>query len=290
MNTSRHFSAHNRRCFLRGGVIGSAALAIASLPEGATAALIKPARLPGAGLKIGVTSYTLRNFTLEQAIAMTKEAGAKYISLKDMHLPLKSTPAECRESRLKVEAAGLELLGGGVIYMKNNEQEIRGHFEYAKAAGMPTIICSPDVEALDTVESMARQFEIRIAIHNHGPGDKKYPSARDVLRFIKRRDPHMGICIDVGHTVRNGEDPVAVIEECSDRLYDFHMKDVTQAEDKGQPIEVGRGIIDIVGVLQTLVKIKYPYHVALEYEAKGKAPMPGMSESLGYIRGVLATF
>ena len=129
---------------------------------------------------------------------------------------------------------------------------------------------------------------LRIAIHNHGPTDKKYPSPLDVLRLVKDRDNHMGICMDVGHTVRIGEDPVPVINQCASRLYDFHMKDVTAAARDGKPTEVGRGIIDIVGVLRALVRIRYSHHVALEYEAKADAPMPGIMESLAFMRGVLA--
>jgi sugar phosphate isomerase/epimerase len=206
-----------------------------------------------------------------------------------MHLPMKSSAAEREAARQKVEKGGLMLLGGGVIYLKNNEQEIRNAFTYAKEAGMPTIVCSPDIEALDLVEKMAREFKIRIAIHNHGPGDKKYPSPLDVLKLIDRRDELMGICMDVGHTVRIGEDPVEVMKKCAPRLYDFHIKDVTEATPKGRGTPVGRGVIDIIGVLKQLVAMKFAYHVALEYEEKGDAPMPGVCESFGYIRGVLAS-
>jgi len=258
-------------------------------PQSSLAALTKPDRDPCDGLKLGLTSYTLRKFSLDQAIAMTKKAGVKYISLKDMHLPMKSTPEQRREAHAKIEAAGLVLMGGGVIYMNNNPAEIRADFEYARDAGMPTIICSPDIDALDTVEKLAKEFDIRIAIHNHGPGDKKYPSPLDVLRLVKDRDEHMGICMDVGHTVRIGQDPIEAIHECKPRLYDFHIKDVTEATPKGGGIEVGRGVIDIVGVLKTLVEIKYPYDVELEYEDDADAPYPGMVESFGYMRGVLAT-
>src|SRR6266446_8231975 len=146
-----HSVAINRRRFLQTGMLGSAALSGATLPYPVSAALTKPERDPDHGLKLGLTSYTLRKFSLDQAIAMTKQAGVKYISLKDMHLPMKSSPAERREAHKKVVAAGLILMGGGVIYIKNNEDEIRDAFEYAKDAGMPTIICSPDPEALDGV-------------------------------------------------------------------------------------------------------------------------------------------
>ena len=237
---------------------------------------------------MGITTYTLRKFSLDQAIAMTKQAGVKYISLKDMHLPFKSTREQRQEARQKIEAAGLTLLGGGVINMKNDAGQIRSFFEYAKEAGMPTIICSPDPASLDTVEQLAKEYDIRIAIHNHGPGDEKYPSPLDVWRLVKQRDSRMGVCMDVGHTVRIGQDPVAAIEECASRLYDFHLKDVTGATAKAGPTELGKGVIDLVGVLKALLKVKFSYHLALEYEAREADPMPGMLESYGYLRGALA--
>jgi inosose dehydratase len=279
----------SRRSFLQRSVIGSSVLTGATWPCPGPAAVSKPVKDPCHGLKLGLTSYTLRKFTLDQAITMTLDAGVKYISLKDMHLPLKSSAEERRRAHDKIEAAGLQLMGGGVIYLKNNEQEIRDAFEYARDAGMPTIICSPEPDSLDTVESFAKEFKIRAAIHNHGATDKKYPSPVDVLRLIKNRDPLMGICMDVGHTVDIDQDPIPIIEECASRLYDFHIKDVTRTDREAKTVEVGRGIIDIVAVLRTLVKINYGYHLALEYEANADAPAPGMRESFGYIRGVLGT-
>src|SRR6266446_1186533 len=278
----------NRRRFLGMGLLGSTAVFAANFGATVQAAVTKAERDPSHGLKLGVTSYTFRKFSLDQAIAMTKEAGVKYISLKDMHLPMKTTPAERQQVSKKIEDAGLVLMGGGVIYLKNKEDEIHAAFEYAKDAGMPTIICSPDPEALDTVEKMAKQYDLRIAIHNHGPTDKKYPSPLDVWRMVRDRDARMGLCIDVGHTVRIGVDPVAAIEQCASRLYDFHIKDVTQPTPQGKEIEVGRGVIDIVDVLKTLIKVKYAYDVELEYEPKPDAPMPGIMESFGYLRGALA--
>jgi sugar phosphate isomerase/epimerase len=285
----KNIESFNRRQFLHAGLVASTVLATAIVPSNVSGASTKEPRDPFRGLKMGLTSYTLRKFSLDQAIAMTQQTGLKYISLKDMHLPLTSTPAERREVRRKIEAAGLTLMGGGVIYINNKEDEVRAAFEYAKDAGMPTIVCSPDPAALDLLEKMAKQYQIRIAIHNHGPGDKRYPSPLDVLRLVKDRDPLLGLCIDVGHTVRLGEDAVEVIQRCGSRLYDFHMKDVTQATAKGAATEVGKGIIDIVGVLKTLLSLKFGYHLALEYETNADAPMPGMIESLAYIRGALAS-
>jgi inosose dehydratase len=274
----------NRRHFLQTSLLGS------TLALGATAmaAVVKPDREPDDGLKIGMASYTYRKFTLDQAIEMTKDAGLKYINLKDMHLPLKSTKEECQAARAKIEAAGLKLMGGGVIGMKNNPEEVARIFEYAVNAGMPVIVCSPVPDALDIVEKNAKQTGVMIAIHNHGPTDKIFPSPMDVYNVIKDRDPLMGICMDVGHTVRIGVDPVECIEKCGDRLHDMHMKDETKAAPDGKAIEVGRGVLDIVGILKALAARKYPYHVGLEHEAHEDNPQPGVRESIGYIRGVLA--
>jgi inosose dehydratase len=284
MNNSESF---NRRQFLQTGFLVSAALACAT-PAPLFAAVTKAERDPFDGLKMGIASYSFRKFTLDQAIAMTKQAGVKYINLKDVHLPLSSTPEECAAAAAKIKDAGLVLMGGGVIYLKNNPDAVRKVFEYAKNAGMPTIVCSPETDALDLVESMAKEYDLRIAIHNHGPTDKTYPSPLDVLKMVEHRDTRMGICMDVGHTVRIGEDPLPVISQCAARLYDFHIKDVTLPTPKGTDVPVGKGIIDIVGVLKGLVAIKFPGHVGLEFEANADAPGPGVTESVAYMRGVLA--
>jgi inosose dehydratase len=279
----------NRRRFLQTSLIGSsAALSVAKLGSNTFGAVVKPERDPDGGLKLGVASYTFRNFTLEQAIEMTKQAGFKYINLKDVHLPLKSTTEERQAARQKIEAAGLKLMGGGVIYMKNDDAEIQRVFEYARDAGMPVIVCSPVPEALDAIEKKAKEFNILIAIHNHGPTDKTYPSPMDVFALIKDRDPLMGICMDIGHTVRIGVDPVECIERCGDRMHDLHMKDETKAAKDGEPTELGRGVIDIIGVLKALSARKFPYHVGLEYEAHATNPLPYVMECAGYLRGAIA--
>src|ERR1051325_3215336 len=130
-----------RRRFLRKGMLGSTVISLVEWPGSRLWAAIGSRRDSDHGLKLGLTSYTFRKVSLDQAIAMTKEAGVRYISLKEMHLPLKSTPEQRREAHEKIKAAGLVLLGGGVIYMKNDEDEIHAAFDYAKDAGMPTIVC-----------------------------------------------------------------------------------------------------------------------------------------------------
>src|SRR6476661_4633136 len=185
----------NRRQFLKTTLVASGVTALGGVPFVGDAAedSSRQASDPFHGLKVGITSYTFNKFKLDQAIAMTNEAGVKYFSIKDVHLPLKSTKEQRREAREKIEGAGLVIMGAGVIYFKNNEAEIRNVFEYARDTGVPTIVCSPDPDALDTTEKMVGEYGIRIAIHNHGPTDKKYPSPLDVLKLVKNRDKRMGI-------------------------------------------------------------------------------------------------
>jgi inosose dehydratase len=300
-HTMSNLETLSRRGFLRAGLLagaGTAALAQAGFAAGrgpeaveqpAKTAFTKPVRDPFGGLKLGMASYTYRKFTLDQALEMTREAGLKYINLKDVHLPMKTSAAERQDVRRKVEAAGLVLMGGGVIYLLGvGEPEIRAAFEYVKDAGMPTMVCSPSPDVLDIVEKMARLYDVRVAINNRGPGDKYFPSPYDVHRVVKNRDQRLGICMDTGHTVRVGDDPVRVIRECGGRLYDLHLKDVTLARPEGKSTEVGRGVVDMVGVLRALVRRKFPFHAGLECDENENAPQPDVLGSVAYMRGVLA--
>ncbi len=272
----------NRRHFVQRTALGSAALTL-----GLSAGTLVGAADSYRGLKMGLASISFRDFTLDQGIVMTKELGVKGLALRQAHLPLNSTPAELKEAARKIKDAGLELLGVGVINMKK-EDDVRSAFDYAKGASVPTIVCSPEPALLDAVEKCAVEYKIRIAIHNHGPTDKHYPSPLDALKLVKDRHELMGICMDVGHTARNGEDPAEVLRKCSRRLYDIHMKDVTEATATGKACVVGQGVIDVPAVLKALVNLKFPYHVALEYETDWTAPMPGMKASFEYMRKVLA--
>ena len=235
---------------------------------------------------LGLASYTFREFSLEDTIAMTQRLGLQKIALKSMHLPLDASPAAIKAAAQKVRDAGLELYGAGVIYMKS-EDEVNNAFEYAKTAGMDVIIGVPNHELLPLVEKKVKEYNIKLAIHNHGPGDDLYSSPNDVYKKIENLDQRIGFCIDIGHVVRIKEDPAELAIKYKDRLYDCHFKDVNKREADGTPVEVGRGVIDIPKFLETLIKINYTGTLALEYEKDGKDPLAGAAESVGYIKGVL---
>jgi len=237
-------------------------------------------------LPLGMASYTFRKFPREQALTMTKRLGLTRIAFKSMHLPLETGLEEIKTIAAQVREQGLDLYGCGVVYMKS-EAEVRQGFDYARAAGMKLIIGVPNHELLDLVEAKVKEYDIRLAIHNHGPGDKLYPTPESVLEKIDKRDPKLGLCIDVGHTQRSGIDPAQAARKAADRLFDVHIKDVSEATAKGSTVEVGRGVIDIPGFLRTLKKIKYTGVLALEYEKDEDDPLAGAAESIGYLRGTM---
>ncbi|MHC4624676.1 MAG: sugar phosphate isomerase/epimerase family protein [Planctomycetota bacterium] len=237
--------------------------------------------------KLGLASYTFRKFKLVEVLTFAQRLDLKHICLKSVHLPLDSTTAQIDEVAAKVKKAGLRLYGGGVIYMKS-EREVSRAFTYAKRAGMTTIVGVPKHNLLGFVDKKVQEYDIKVAIHNHGPGDKLYPTPGSAYERIKRLDRRVGLCIDVGHTKRVGVDPAAEAEEYADRLLDVHIKDVSAATAKGKTVEIGRGVIDIPKFMTTLPKIEYAGVVSFEYEKDSRDPLPGLAESVGYVRGVLA--
>ena len=286
-NPSHRNKAATRRQFMQFG--GAAALACAAQGmRSAVAAEETAAPHPsGKHLTLGVASYSFRTFDLDKTIAMTKRSGATHINMKAMHLPLDAQPEALAAIVAKVAAAGLKLYGAGVIDM-SKESQVAQAFEYGKAAGLSVLVISCAPALLPLIEQQVKKYDIRVGIHNHGPGDKRFPSPQSVYEKVESLDRRVGLCIDIGHTVRVGADLVQSIEKYGDRLYDMHIKDVTEATAKGKCIQLGRGVIDIPGMLRALVKINYQGVLSYEYEAEEKDPLPGLCECVGYTKGVLA--
>jgi sugar phosphate isomerase/epimerase len=237
-------------------------------------------------IKLGVASYSLRKFSRPEAIAMLKTLRVEYVSIKSFHLPYEGSPGETRSGADEFRAAGLEVLSGGNINLQSPE-ELRPMFEYAKAAGLPMMVCAPRQERMDAIEKLVQEFDIKIAIHNHGPEDKFFPSPASAFEAVKDRDPRMGLCIDVGHTTRTSTNVLESIREAGPRLFDFHIKDLADLMDKESQVEVGRGAMPVTGIFELLKTLNYQGGVMLEYEIKADDPLPGMIESIAYMRGVL---
>ena len=238
-------------------------------------------------LNIGVATYTFYHHSTEVAIAILKRLAIPTCSLKDAHLPMKATPDELKAIVAKFRAAGIEPLSVGNVGLKNDEASCRAAFEYAKAAGVSTMVCAPPLDAMPLLDKLVKEYDIKLALHNHGPEDKHFPTPYEAYSAAKNFDKRIGLCVDIGHCARAGKDPARAILDCRDRVYDIHLKDVSVVAPNGKPIEVGRGGLDIPAVLKALQTIKFVGNVGFEYEKDPNDPALGLAESVGYVRGVL---
>jgi sugar phosphate isomerase/epimerase len=279
----------NRRQFFQWAGTGAAAsmagLAMGTLPRFAAGAA-PDASKKQRPFRLAMASYSLRNFNLDDALKITATVGLDAICLKSMHLPLESSNDQIAAAVAKIKAAGILLYGGGVIVMES-EKKVDQAFEYAKAAGMTKIVGVPSLEMLPLVNDKVQQYDITVCIHNHGPGDDLYPTPDVAYERIKNLDRRIGLCHDVGHTVRVGKDPAAISQQCADRLFDVHIKDVTEPTENGHSIACGRGVIDLPALLKTFAKIDYQGFLSFEYEEEPDHPLPALAESVGYIRGIM---
>ena len=284
-----------RRDFVRGSLGALAGAVMMGQPGSAAGRTSPDERVMGPSLspasarrfELGLASYTFREFDLDSALSMAGRVGLVRIALKSVHLPLESSETEIRAAAAKIRAAGLVPYGCGVVYM-TTEAEVEQAFAYARAGGMEVIIGVPGHELLGSAERKVRETGIALAVHNHGPGDLLYPTPASILDRVKNLDPRIGVCLDIGHCQRSGIDPSEAAVACGARLLDVHLKDVTAPTKDGGPVEAGRGVIDLPRFLRTLAAMDYRRTAAFEYEKDGRDPLPGLAESVGYVRGVLA--
>ena len=241
-------------------------------------------------LKIGVASYSLRNKKLPEAIQALKELKVRYLKMKlEAHLPFTTTPAQMADAKKMLSDAGIQLTSTGNNPLQNpNESEIRAKFEFNKKLGVPMMIIAPTRETLPIIEKLVKEYDMKVAIHNHGPEDKHFPAPVDVLKAIKGMDPRVGLCLDVGHAVRAGADIVADARAAGARLLDVDAKDLRSKTDRDSQCDVGDGVLAIAPLFKQLRQMKYAGVVHLEYEINADNPVPGMHRSLCYMRGIAA--
>ena len=284
-------SKFQRRRLLQAGAFAALVPTLPSLSFASTYSRSEDPKDVWHGLKVGVATYSLRELPIEKAIQAVTQVGLKYVSIKNVknHIDLSHSKEERKQRAQMFRDAGIVPLSVGNVSMRKGEEEARQAFEYARDIGVTTIVCSPSHDAMPFLDKLVKEFDIKLAIHNHGPEDKGFfPSPYDVMRAVEKFDKRIGLCIDVGHTARAGVDPAESIIKCQERLYDIHLKDISALGDKNTPIEAGRGILDSKSILDALLKIKFQGHVGFEYEKDGKDPIPGLAESVGYCKGILS--
>src|SRR5882762_2216564 len=268
----------------RRGIIQFCAGLAAAGPRIALADEAKPGEF-----RIGIASSSFREFQRKLTISMIKQLGVRYVSVKEFHLPYTLSAADAAKAAGEFKKAGLTIVSGGNISLQDEDPAIlRRYFEYAKACGMPMMVTAPTHSTLPTVEKLAKEFDIRVALHNHGPEDKHFPTPQSVLEAVKNMDPRMGLCMDVGHTARTGVDVVEWIAKAGPRLLSMHAKDLADFTSRGSQVAVGDGKMPIPAIFKQLHRMNYRGGVMLEYEIHENDPMPGMQKSFAYMRGVLA--
>ena len=272
---------NNRRKFLKQA---SAALAMGAVAPVVSTQAAAP-KVQEDLFKLGIAGYSFVHFKLDQALEMMRKVDVRYLCIKDFHLPFNSTDEQIAAFHATLKASNVTGYAVGPIYMKTT-QEIDNGFEYAKRVGVKLIVGVPNEELLPYIDKKVKEYDMRYAIHIHGPDIKLWPNASSVINAVKNLDPRMGLCFDMGHDARFGDDPIADLKKYADRIFDIHLKNVTAASKEGKTCELGRGIIDVPAFVAMLRKIKYSGSCSLEYETDMKDPLAGIAESVGYFRGV----
>ena len=243
-----------------------------------------------AAVRLGLCSYSYGKSKLVDALPSIKLARVRYINIKpEFHLPYDSSPSQIAEVKKMLDDNGLILAGTGATYLtKPDMAEIRQRFEFNKALGSPLIVIGPTVETLPLIEKCVKEYDIKVAVHNHGPSDKHFPTPQSALAAIKGMDPRVGLCMDIGHTMRSGVNPVDAAKLAGPRMLDLHTKDVHLADGKWVAADCGDGDIDLPGLFRQLKKQGFSGTCNLEYEVSGPTKELGIQRSMSYLRGIAA--
>jgi sugar phosphate isomerase/epimerase len=247
--------------------------------------------------RLAMAGYTFNKFKLEPTLEMLKKVDVHYLCIKDFHLPLKSTEEEIAAFHAKCRSFDVTGYGVGPIYM-GSEEEVNNAFAYAKRVGVKTLVGVPfklvekkrvsSPELLTLVNQKVKEYDLKYAIHNHGPDmPELFPSAESAIELIKNLDPRVGLCLDIGHQLRDGKDPVKAMLDFGDRVHDIHIKNVTSSGKQGRAIEMPRGAIDMPAFVRALRQVKYAGMCSLEFEKDMEDPLLGVAESVGYFRGLM---
>jgi sugar phosphate isomerase/epimerase len=267
----------SRRKFLSvtAGAVGAGAVA---LPKFTWAA---PAKDPYGGYLMGIQSYSLRGFPVDKALASVKDLGLHYVEFFDAHFSYKSSPEQIEAMKKKTAALGITMTAHGVNDFTKDHEANRRYFEFAKRAGIRNISANPTEDSFGSLDKLVAEYNIRIAIHNHGPG-ARYSKVADVLNAICGHHELIGACADLGHYIRSAEDPVRAINLLKGRLYGIHLKDFAEQKAVTSSVIIGKGHLDVEGVFRALKKVDFPADgaLSLEYEENPESPMADLKECL----------
>ncbi len=275
--------------FSRRGFLGTAAALSGAACFGTLAQAEE--KDPYGGFKMGLQSYSLRHYKVEEALQHTKKLGVKVWEAFPGHIPQNNVPGKIAEQKKMLDDAGIKLMAYGVVGFDADETKARAVFDYAKAMGIVSLSAGPkkDKATFDLLDKLVAEYDIPIAIHNHGPEDRNFGKISQVEEMVKDRHPKIGACVDTGHFLRSDEKPEEAIERLGKRVFGVHFKDVkTHPDGKKQFRILGEGDLNIVGCLKLLRKLDYQYALALEYEENPMNPLSDIEVCLKAVRDGVA--
>ncbi|MCB1225331.1 MAG: sugar phosphate isomerase/epimerase [Verrucomicrobiales bacterium] len=247
----------------------------------------------------GCQAYTFKAFDLMTALEKIAACGGKTVEFFPGHLMDKADPKSkfdhnaSPEARAAVQAKlkelGLTPIGYGVVKLPNDETECRKIFDFCRAMNVGIVVSEPAEDAFDLIEKLVREYDIKMAIHNHPrrPLDRayRYWDPEYVLSLVKDRDPRMGSCADIGHWVRSGIQPTDAIRLLKGRIFDSHIKDldafgVKEAQDKIW----GTGVSDIPAVLNLYAEQGFFGPLDVEWEKDWETSQPDVAKCLEFVK------
>lgn len=235
--------------------------------------------------ELGIAGFTYKHFPIDEALCYCESLGIQNLSIKNFWLPYSATDEDMEILKNKCAEHNVNPYILGPIYMKTQES-VDNAFDYVKRFGHTMFIGVPAYDLLDYTIAKVKETGIKVAIHTHGPSDNPFPVIQDVVDRVK--DPSLGVgcCIDLGHSVRYGNNVIEDILNYPEWIYDIHIKDESAASKEGDTIEMGRGVMDYKAIVLALREIGYKGVVSLEYEKDQSSPHAGVAESIGYFRAV----
>ncbi len=259
----------NRRQFLQttAGALAAGALASGQAP--------KKVRW-----KVGLQSYSLRTMPFDKAVATLKELNVRYVEAFPAHLPIE----RAEEGKKVLQEHGVSLIAYGVVYFRADETFLRRLFEFAKTMGIEVITADPAPDSFDLLDKLLDEYNLYIAIHNHGPGSR-YPGVDSVVKAIQGHHERIGLCYDTGHGARAGDDIVEAVRKIGKRIYGVHLKDVNEQK---RDVGIGEGILDLRGFVKALKEVGFNGAFMLEYELEPQNPVPGIRKSLAVVEKILS--
>ena len=236
---------------------------------------------PFAGWPIGIQSYSLRKFDLQQAVRHMQGLGLHYVEFYSKHVPLDSTDAQLSELKELLGEAGVTMSSHGVNKFSKDHDANRKVFEFAKRAGLKNITANPTPDSFDSLDKLVAEYDVRVCIHNHGPGSS-YDKIDEVVNAVKDHDRRIGACVDTGHFIRSKEDPIEAVQRLGKRVFALHIKDEEKQEKKSRNVIIGTGFLDVVKLFKTLKEIDFPADgsISLEYEANPDNPIDDIQQCL----------